>query len=454
MSAKPGRAGNRVPALFHITLIGFFKPVGQAYDTVLKLGPFEVTHTVKRREFSGGKPAYTFDDRFDKVRFGVREFLALRDGLDPGVDVDGEQLVLSGGRVGVHGGRSLEYLVNWAWPRYASRLARVAASYSAERMSGKNVTQTALADAEGIARAAQILADGGLVAVPTETVYGLAARADDDAAVARIYEAKGRPSFNPLIVHVRDAERAKRYADFPSFAHHLARTQWPGPLTLVLPRRKDAQLADSVTAGLPTVALRVPAHPVTQALLQAIDFPIAAPSANRSGFISPTSAAHVLTSLDGRIDLVLDAGPACEEGIESTILAIREDDTWEELRAGPLDPKWLNLDYKGRDRPSDYPLAQITAPGQLASHYAPGKPVRLDASEAEWDEFLIGFGAIEGDCSLSPSGSLEQAAARLYDCLHQGAASQKPRIAVAPVPEKGVGRAINDRLRRAATPPQ
>jgi len=321
-------------------------------------------------------------------------------------------------------------------------------------MSGKNVTEVVLADAAGIARAAEVLSKGGLVAVPTETVYGLAARADSDAAVTRIYEAKGRPSFNPLIVHVRDAEQAQAYADFPYYAHHLAGTEWPGPLTMVLPRREGSRLAGAVTAGLPTVALRMPAHPVMRALLAEVPFPIAAPSANRSGFISPTRASHVMTSLDGRIDMVLDDGRACEGGIESTILAIREDDTWEELRAGPLDPKWLNLDFKGQDRPSDYPPDTITAPGQLASHYAPGKPVRLDATQVEPGEFFIGFGALTGDCSLSPGGDLKEAAARLYDCLHQGAASDKPRIAVAPVPMEGVGRAINDRLKRAATPPE
>jgi len=324
-------------------------------------------------------------------------------------------------------------------------------------MSGKNVTEVVLADADGIARAARILEEGGLVAVPTETVYGLAARADSEEAVARIYEAKGRPGFNPLIVHVRDKEQAKRYASFPYYAHHLAATEWPGPLTMVLPHRADAGLAKAITAGLPTIALRMPAHPVMQTLLGAVPFPLAAPSANRSGFISPTSAAHVMTSLDGRIDMVLDDGRGCPGGIESTILAIREDDTWEELRAGPLDPKGLNLDYKGQDRFVDYPPdaapGTITAPGQLASHYAPGKPVRLDANEVAQDEFFIGFGGVSGDCSLSETGNLTQAASRLYDCLHQGAASDKPRIAVAPVPTKGVGRAINDRLKRAATPP-
>jgi L-threonylcarbamoyladenylate synthase len=315
-------------------------------------------------------------------------------------------------------------------------------------MSGKNVTDMVLADAAGIAKAARILESGGLVAVPTETVYGLAARADSAEAVAKIYAAKGRPDFNPLIVHVRDKEQANRYARFPYYAHHLAGTQWPGPLTLVLPRREDAGLAPAVTAGLPTIALRVPAHPVMQALLAAVDFPLAAPSANRSGFISPTTAQHVLASLDGRIDLLLDGG-ATSRGVESTILAVRENDTWEELRPGPLDPEWLNLDYKGQDRPGEW-RPKIEAPGQLASHYAPGKPVRLNAEWAELDEFWIGFGTVEGDITLSKRGNLAEAAARLYACLHEAARAPEPRIAVAPVPDEGVGRAINDRLRRAA----
>lgn len=308
-------------------------------------------------------------------------------------------------------------------------------------MSGKNVTEVRLADAAGIAKAARILESGGLVAVPTETVYGLAARADSAEAVARIYAAKGRPDFNPLIVHVRGAAQAERYAELSDAARVLAAAHWPGPLTLVLPRRADAGLAAAVTAGLPTVALRAPAHPVMQALLEQVDFPLAAPSANRSGFISPTCASHVLASLDGRIDMVLDAGPTTA-GVESTIVAVRADGSIEELRPGPL--------VLGAQAPGGDAGSRIEAPGQLASHYAPGKPVRLGALEAGPDEFLIGFGAVEGDCTLSAGGNLEEAAARLYACLHEAARAPHPRIAVAPVPEEGVGRAINDRLRRAA----
>jgi L-threonylcarbamoyladenylate synthase len=255
--------------------------------------------------------------------------------------------------------------------------------------------------------------------------------------VARIYAAKGRPGFNPLIVHVRDAAQAARYAEVSDQARALMAEHWPGPLTLVLPRRADAALADAVTAGLPTVALRAPAHPVMRELLATVDFALAAPSANRSGFISPTTAQHVLASLDGRIDLVVDGG-ACAAGVESTIVAVRSDGRIEQLRPGPI-----ALGERGGN-------GAVEAPGQLASHYAPGKPVRLGATEAAPDEFLIGFGAVAGDVTLSASGDLAEAAARLYACLHDAARAAQPRIAVAPVPEEGVGRAINDRLRRAA----
>ena len=308
-------------------------------------------------------------------------------------------------------------------------------------MSGKYVTETMGTDAHEITRAARILRDGGLVAVPTETVYGLAARADNDEAVSRIYSAKGRPDFNPLIVHVASLELARKLADFSDVAEKLAAEHWPGPLTLVLPRRRDAGLAEAVTAGLETVAIRMPSHAVMRALLEESGLPIAAPSANRSGFISPTSTAHVLASLDGRIDAVIDGG-MCEKGLESTIAAVRADGSVVVLRPGPILLAASAADGKN-----------IEAPGQLASHYAPGKPVRLMASEVAPDEFLIGFGDVAGDCSLSDNGDLTEAASRLYACLHDGALSAKPRIAVAAIPEVGVGIAINDRLRRAATPP-
>ncbi len=335
---------------------------------------------------------------------------------------------------------------------YVCPLAPVAQEYSAPGMSGKNVTEVVVADHDGIAKAARILEAGGLVAVPTETVYGLAARADSPEAVAKIYAAKGRPSFNPLIVHVRDAEQAERYADFPTQARILAEQEWPGPLTLVVPLRAGAQLAPEVTAGLPTVAMRAPSHPVMQQLLSVVDFPLAAPSANRSGFISPTTVDHVLASLDGRIDMVLDDKRACDNGLESTILAIRPDGEWEELRPGPVDLTMLHLTWFDQDKVIPNSCKTIEAPGQLASHYAPGKPVRLNAEAAEPDEFHIGFGGVAGDTNLSASGRVNEAASNLYAGLHEAALSDLPRIAVAPIPDVGVGRAINDRLRRAAAP--
>ncbi len=316
-------------------------------------------------------------------------------------------------------------------------------------MCSKNVTERLDGDAEGIARAVEILLDGGLVAVPTETVYGLAARADDAGAVAKIYQAKGRPDFNPLIVHVRDVEMAKGFVQWDARAELLAARFWPGPLTLVLPLRDDAGLASAVSAGLPSLALRCPAHPVMQALIAQARVPLAAPSANRSGFVSPTSAAHVLETLDGRIDAVVDGGPT-ERGLESTIVALRDFSAgggWQVLRPGPVTRDELETVLGTEDcTTSD----RIESPGQLASHYAPGKPIRLNAAQAAVDEFLIGFGDVAGDCTLSPSGDLDEAAMRLYDCLHQAAASELPRIAIAPVPPIGVGIAINDRLARAA----
>lgn len=307
-------------------------------------------------------------------------------------------------------------------------------------MGGKYATERLGANAAGIARAADLLYNGGLVALPTETVYGLAARADSDEAVARIYEAKGRPSFNPLIVHVASLQEAARLAEFSPAARELAAAHWPGPVTLVLPRRRDAILAGAVSAGLPTVALRCPAHPVMREVLAAVGAPLAAPSANRSGFVSPTTAEHVLATLDGRIEAVLDAG-ACPAGLESTIVAVRKDGRLDVLRPGPV--------AIGGGAAEGW---HVEAPGQLASHYAPGKPLRLGASAAESDEFLIGFGEVAGNCSLSPSGDLTEAAARLYACLHAAARARQTRIAVASIPEVGIGLAINDRLRRAATP--
>jgi L-threonylcarbamoyladenylate synthase len=290
---------------------------------------------------------------------------------------------------------------------------------------------------KSIAKAAGLILAGEPIAIATETVYGLAADATNAKAVARIYEAKGRPSFNPLIVHVADFEGAERIGMFDGAARELAAAHWPGPLTLVVPLLEAAGIASIVTAGLPTIGLRVPAHPAMQALLHAVDRPLAAPSANASGSLSPTRAEHVVKSLGGRIPLVIDAGPT-ERGLESTIVAA----TGAPLRL--LRPGAIGVDVA---------LAtggRIEAPGQLASHYAPSKPLRINATEPADDEFLIGFGKVEGDSTLSSSGDLVEAAARLFDHLHRAEASPKPRIAVAPVPDEGLGAAINDRLRRAA----
>lgn len=290
---------------------------------------------------------------------------------------------------------------------------------------------------EAIAEAARLVLAGELVAVPTETVYGLAGDATNARGVAGIYEAKGRPSFNPLIVHVLDRAYAEQIGAFDAQARALAEQHWPGPLTIVVPLKGGGPIASLVTAGLSTVALRVPAHPAMQALLRAVGRPLAAPSANASGSISPTRAEHVLKSLGGRIPLILDAGPT-ERGIESTIVAATGG-ALRLLRRGPVQI----------DAVASADTA-IEAPGQLASHYAPSKPLRLNAASADSDEYLIGFGPISGDATLSDSGDLVEAASRLFDLLHEADASPRHRIAIASVPDDDLGAAINDRLRRAA----
>jgi L-threonylcarbamoyladenylate synthase len=290
--------------------------------------------------------------------------------------------------------------------------------------------------------AARLVLSGQPVAVPTETVYGLAADATSGEAVARIYEAKGRPSFNPLIVHVLAVADAEAIALFDDTARSLAARFWPGPLTLVLPLKPDSGIASLVTAGLPTIAIRSPAHPAMRDLLEAVGRPLAAPSANASGRISPTRAAHVAASLDGRIPLIIDGGPTAH-GIESTIVAATEGKL-RLLRPGPL----TDLGFPILDTLS----GAIEAPGQMASHYAPLKSLRLEAMEARAGEWLVGFGPIAGDNSLSRSGDLVEAAAALFDRLHEAEAADRLTIAVAPVPDEGLGAAINDRLRRAAAP--
>ncbi len=304
-------------------------------------------------------------------------------------------------------------------------------------------------NAQGLRSAAAILGRGGLVALPTETVYGLAGDATNDSAVAAIYQAKGRPSFNPLIVHVADASVAEGLVTVSHLAQRLADAFWPGPLTLVLPLRPDAGVSPLVTAGLTTLAVRVPEHPVAQGLLQVFGGGLAAPSANPSGRVSAVTADHVMTGLAGRIDAVLDGGP-CSVGVESTIVGF-DGDRAVILREGGVPAEAL-AEVLGHDPDRRKEAGAITAPGQLASHYAPGGAVRINATKAQPDEVFVGFGPMECDLNLSETGDLAEAAANLFRHFHQLDAEGAARIAVAPVPETGLGRAINDRLRRAAAP--
>ncbi len=320
-------------------------------------------------------------------------------------------------------------------------------------------TQILPAGTAAVAEAARCLKAGGLVAFPTETVYGLGADASQASAVARIYEAKGRPSFNPLIAHVADIKAAQDIARFDGTALRLAKAFWPGPLTLVLPKTAQCPVAELATAGLDTVAIRVPAHPVAKDLLRAFGGAVVAPSANISGHVSPTTAAHVASDLSGRIDLILDGGPV-EVGVESTILACFEEPVL--LRPGGLPREDIERvlgrplqrlpeDAAGED-------AQPLAPGMLASHYAPRTPVRLDAAEVKPDEVVLAFGPVEANgahaakavLNLSAAGDLNEAAANLFGYLRALDAKRGRTIAVMPVPQHGLGEAINDRLRRAA----
>lgn len=301
--------------------------------------------------------------------------------------------------------------------------------------------------ADQIEPAAAALRRGELVAFPTETVYGLGADGGSDAAVAAIYAAKGRPEFNPLILHVDGPEAALALAVFSADALKLVEKFWPGPLTLVAPARPGARISRLAQAGLPTVALRAPSHPAARALLSAFGGPVAAPSANPSGRISPTTADHVLAGLAGRIAGVIDAGP-CPVGLESTIVGFAGGAPVL-LRPGGLAAEAIE-DALGR--PLRAPGGAISAPGQLVSHYAPAARVRLNADAAEPGEALLGFGHTPGAAmNLSPGGGLEEAAANLFAMLHALDATA-PAIAVSPIPERGLGRAINDRLRRAAAP--
>lgn len=308
------------------------------------------------------------------------------------------------------------------------------------------------ADVAGLRDAARALAAGGLVAFPTETVYGLGADARNDQAVARVFAAKGRPSFNPLIVHLADVAAARAVCVFDARAERLAAAFWPGPLTLVLPLRAGTGISALVTAGLSTLAVRVPAHPVAQGLLAAFGGPVAAPSANPSGRVSPTTAAHVIAGLSDRIDAVVDGG-ACDVGVESTIIGLDGPGTAPArlLRAGGLPAEALEACLGGALVTEADP-ARPSAPGQLASHYAPRGTVRLNADAPEPGEVWLGFGPVPSDLNLSVRGDLTEAAANLFGHLHRLDAMGAARIAVSPVPEVGLGRAINDRLRRAAAP--
>lgn len=301
---------------------------------------------------------------------------------------------------------------------------------------------------DDIARAADCLRGGGLVAMPTETVYGLAADAGNADAVARLYAAKGRPHFNPLIAHVTGPDMAARLVEIPALARGLMDAFWPGPLTLVLPKKPTAPVCDLANAGLDTIALRAPAHPGAQALLRALDRPLVAPSANPSGSISPTSAAHVADGLGDKIDMILDGG-TCPVGLESTVIAVTGE------QATLLRPGGLPRDAI---EPLTGPLAAPgetsapASPGMLKSHYAPGAPVRLNAQAAIAGELLLGFGGIAGDLNLSPRGDLTEAATGLFAALRALDARKPASIAIAPIPDLGLGEAINDRLRRAAAP--
>ena len=313
------------------------------------------------------------------------------------------------------------------------------------------------ADQTAIDEAGRLLRDGALVAFPTETVYGLGADATNGQAVAGIFAAKGRPHFNPLIVHVPDLARAEQLAVFPPSARRLAEAFWPGPLTLVVTRRASSGLSDLVTAGLDTVAIRVPSHPITQALLAAAQRPLAAPSANRSGRVSPTRAQHVDEDLGARVAMILDGG-ATEHGLESTVLDASKPDGVVRLRPGAVPREAIEavLGAPLSDGPESDD-AHPTSPGQLASHYAPNAAIRLNASDVRPGEALLAFGAPVPQTAgpvinLSARGDLIEAAAGLFAALRALDRTGAATIAVMPVPEHGLGEAINDRLRRAAAP--
>lgn len=323
------------------------------------------------------------------------------------------------------------------------------------RYMAEHATEILKPDVLDLQHAAQILDQGGVIALPTETVYGLGADARNDRAIATVYATKGRPRFNPLIVHVTDIETATRYAVFSDLAYRVANRFWPGPMSLVLPLKPGHGLSDLVTAGLETVALRVPAHSVAQAVLKHFNGPIAAPSANPSGRVSPTTAQHVLQDMGGCIDAIIDGG-ACLVGLESTILKI-EHDTVYLLRAGGVSLDDIEA-YLGQTIKHFADPIKPEAPGQLRSHYAPHTRMRLHATDIKPDEILLGFGPSchQATLNLSPKGDLIEAAANLFSYLRnidaQAVHDGKTTIAVSPIPVSGLGLAINDRLKRAAAP--
>ncbi len=303
-----------------------------------------------------------------------------------------------------------------------------------------------------IAQAAKLLRGGALVSFATETVYGLGADATNDVAVASIFEAKGRPSFNPLIVHVPDLEAAQELVEFNPLAIKIAAKFWPGPLTMVLPRRNNCPISRLASAGLDTLAIRIPGNTSARELLKACQCPIAAPSANPSGQISPTTAAHVANGLGDKVSLILDDGP-CNIGVESTVIAVTGDSITL-LRPGGITADDLQQFTKVAVAAAKEG-GEITSPGMLLSHYAPACPVRLNATDANANEAFIGFGpgseAIE-TASLSPAGDLKEATANLFALLHELDGKNYVSIAIAPIPMEGLGIAINDRLKRAAAP--
>jgi L-threonylcarbamoyladenylate synthase len=317
-------------------------------------------------------------------------------------------------------------------------------------------TRLVRASPEAIGAAAERLRSGGLVAMPTETVYGLAADATSDLAVTAIYAAKERPAINPLIAHVLDIEAAREHAVFGSDAEQLARAFWPGPLTLVLPVASTSRISLLARAGLDTVAIRSPSHEIARALIEAAGTPLAAPSANRSGAVSPTTAAHVVADLNGRVDLILDGGP-CRHGVESTIVACLAGRP-QLLRPGAITRESIESVLGSAVDSRSQARTAPNAPGQLGSHYAPNAELRLGAASASADEAALDFagalqrGAAGPRLDLSPSGDLVEAASHLFSYLRALDAAGPARIAVAPIPSHGLGAAINDRLRRAAAP--